>query len=232
MVSVRAGVWPGVKYIFAAIGGSGSRELIRRLQTRYIVGDKPDRVFFTQLGSVTVDQGRFEDWSGGFVVTSDCSLTDAVSQYCRFLRSHRERTAVFNIAAEQGIFSALGIRDVVFLVRHPLHAYVSWAKPERHGGFLTPWGGVNSLEAVTWYAQRWTSTVNEYLRLSEQGLAPRLIRFEYAPADAGRTSGLGWLFKGFDCTRRNYGVVTIGLEEDMKHIVSASYEEIYGTWFV
>src|SRR4051794_31767262 len=127
-----------MKYIFSALGGGGSTYLVRSLARRYDVGNKPDTVFRPdyrelRIGTVNVKQGVLEERTGGYLPPQRASLEAFLTQYLEFLRASPRRTAVFNTCAELGLFSKYHVEGVVFLVRHPLHSYVSWAKPERHG---------------------------------------------------------------------------------------------------
>lgn len=61
-------------------------------------------------------------------------------------------------------FSQNNISEVTYLVRHPLHAYVSFAKPERHKAQIDSLGGVESTRAIEYWAYRWNSHVNDYLQ--------------------------------------------------------------------
>ncbi|HKP74208.1 MAG TPA: hypothetical protein VJT67_01640 [Longimicrobiaceae bacterium] len=221
-----------MKYVFAAFGGSGSTELIRRLSSRYVVGNKPDAVFFTQLGAVRIDQGTFAERSRGFSPPPGATLQQAVTAYCRWLAARPDHTAVFNTAAGEGVFSAAGIPDVVFLLRHPVHAYVSWAKPERHGSLLEQFGGVNSEPGVTWYARRWKLAAREYLRLRAARIPCALVRYEHAERDARSLPELRAIFAGFDGGRRNPGVLRPELEELMFESVRIVYSELYPSWAV
>lgn len=219
-----------MKYIFSAIGGSGSSYLINVLSRRYVVGDKPDTVFSNSINGLKVDQGTFEERSNGFKTLPGETLEDLLPRYVTHLRNAPSHTAVFNLAAQRGLFSKLAILGVVFLVRHPLHAYVSWSKPERHKQYVDSFGGVNSMGAVRFYANRWRAVVAECLRLREANILGGLVRFEHAHVDASVINDLAWVFDGFDSSKRNFGVLDTEYEEQMRDLVASVYFQIYDSW--
>ena len=114
-----------MRYIFATIGGSGSTYLVRKLSSRCEVGNKPDTVFQAPVDGLEIDQGTFEERSDGFPVKEGESLEEMLARYIPHVQASAQRTTVLNTAAERGMLSKMAVRDVVFLVRHPLHAYVS-----------------------------------------------------------------------------------------------------------
>src|ERR1051326_658903 len=97
------------KYLFAAIGGSGSTQLLRILRKRYRIGDKPDTVFRPAIPALRVgdgapDQGRLRDRAPGFSEQAGESIDDFLLRYVRFLHRSPARTAIFNTCAELGLF--------------------------------------------------------------------------------------------------------------------------------
>jgi|SRR6185369_20525 len=219
-------------YLYSAIGGSGSTYLIKVLSRRYVVGDKPDTVFRNVINGVLVDQGTFETRSQGFRPEPGETLEVLLPRYVTYLRSSSNRTAVFNLAAQLGLFSKLGIGGVVFLVRHPLHAYGSWGKPERHKRYVDLLGGLNSTSAVEFYAARWRAVVEECLTLQQAGILGGMVRFEFAKQEANQIPGLSWLFEEFDCTKRNFGMLSTEAEQEMYNRVADMYFRIYDSWLL
>jgi hypothetical protein len=224
-----------MSYVFAAIGGSGSTYLIRSLMRRYDVGAKPDTVFRSPVppppdrpstDGLIGDANLFAELSGGCRIAPGATLREVLPGYLEFVRSVGHRTAVFNTCAELGLFSDLAVHDVVFLARHPLRAYLSWAKPERHGPVLDRWGGVLSEPAIRYYATRWAAMVDEMSRLEQMGILGGLIRFERARADA-TPLGLAWIFDRFDERRMSLGVLPPHLEELLRSLVWPQYARLY-----
>jgi hypothetical protein len=141
-------------------------------------------------------------------------------------------TVVFNTAAEQGLLSKHAITDVVFLIRHPLHAYVSWAKPERHGAVIHALGGLNSRRGVEHYGRRWLAFATECLTLQKMGILGGIIRYEFARKDAQRLDDLEWIFADFASDRRNFGHLRQEYEELLRGIVLETYSALYPEWNV
>ena len=140
----------------------------------------------------------------------------------------RGRTALFNTAAAFGFFRAHDVARVVFLVRHPLDAYASWTKPERHQEVVQSLGGVDADAAMALFARLWTATAVEYLALRDRGLAPVLIRFESARADveAGAPE-LVPVFDGWDSTRRSRDGLSARVHDRLLPLVAEPLSHLY-----
>lgn len=222
-------------YVFSAIGGSGSNYLIKTLSDKYEVGNKPDTVFrpkITKLriGNLNINQGTFIERSKGFYVDENASLIEILPKYIQYLKESPNRTAVFNTCAEIGLFSYFGIQNVIFLIRHPFHSYISWSKPERHGDVVNYLGGINSHKAVEFWATRWNNFSNEILKLKSQNILGGLIRFEYALADSKNISGISGVFSNFDSSLRNDGILNPYFKSVLKRHVWKNYSLFYRNW--
>lgn len=220
------------QYFFSAVGGSGSTFLVRNLARRYgEVGNKPDNAFrphYPELwsGNFNLDQGTFEERAGGTFTPTGSSLEDILPEYIEYLRDDPFRTVVFGTAAELGLLSAMRVPKIVFLVRHPLHAFASWAKPERHGDVIDDLGGVNARGAIEFFARRWKRATDELIRLADLDLLGGVIRYEHAHSDAAALD-LGQVFADFDATKRNHGVLSDAGVEQLRHITQVNFERIY-----
>jgi hypothetical protein len=225
-----------VDYLFSSIGGSGSTYLISRLERRYEVGRRPDSVFrrdYPELreGTVADDPRDFEERAHGYRIAPGATLEQVLPGYVEHLRRRRRRTAVFNTAAELGLFSQLGIDGVVFLVRHPLHAFASWAKPERHGDLVDGLGGVAGERAPAYFARRWNAVAAEIRRLEAAGLLGGVVRYERSREDA-RPLGLRWVFARLDGSRRNPDALPPEVETRLRALVREEYERLYPDWSI
>jgi len=226
-----------MNYIFSCMGGSASTYIINTLARVYDVGNKPDTVFRPlidelRIGDINKNQGSFYKRSNGYAINDSMRLQDILPKYISYLRESDKRTAVFNTCAELGLFSSLDIENVVFIVRHPLHAYVSWAKPERHGDIINFLGGINSKKAIIFWSNRWIKFTDEILKLQHKGILGGVIRFEYAQADVNNFNELSWIFESFDTTRRNNNVLEKKYEELLKKNVWGNYINLYPDWHV
>lgn len=225
-----------MRYLFSSTGGSGSTYLIRSLSRRYQVGRRPDTVFrmdYPELREATVpaDWSMFAGLANGYRIPPESTLEEVLPAYVEYLRRRFWRTAVFNTAAELGLFSAQEIPDVVFLVRHPLHALASWAKPERHGKLVDGLGGVGDERALRHFARRWNAVVAEIRRLDGLRLLGGVVRFEYAVADA-RPLGLRWVFSRLDSSRRSGDVLGPEVEARLRELVQDEYDALYPDWAI
>ena len=224
-----------MKYVFSAIGGSGSTHLVKTLSEKYVIGHKPDTVFRPLLEDLRIDtlnseQGSLAERAPGFSLIQDETIDAFLIRYIAYIRSSEKRTAVFNTCAELGLFSRHEISDVIFLVRHPLHAYVSWAKPERHGNIIDYLGGINSRTAVHFYAKRWNAVIKELLTLKEKNILGGVIRYEFASTDSQNILEISWAFEDFDGTKRNHGMLA---EEGSRYLRQETFDlfsKVYPDW--
>jgi len=222
-----------MRSVFATIGGSGSTYLIRKLATRYEVGNKPDTIFRSRIPSLRIgdlnrDQGSLSTRARGFVEFQNETIDEFLVRYLDFLQMKADRTAVFNTCGELGLFSKHRIVGVVFLIRHPLHAYSSWAKQERHGKIVAFMGGINSNASISRYAERWCANIEEAFRLKESGPVGGLVRFEHARVDAQILPELFWVFSDWDTSKRNYGFLSPESEGFLRQLTEHYTTELYG----
>ncbi len=187
--------------VFIAIGGTGSRYLIESLvEHGFDVGDKPDYTFRHQMDGWSMpglwpNSKTFADRSG-FTPHDASDPRATLREYVAYLRHAPNRLAILNTFSEMGLFSDMKLTEVTALTRNPLHAYLSWAKAERHGAVIDRLGGTKSAAAIDFYIDRWCRPASEILRLSRLSLLAGVIRYEHAVADARRL-GLGQIYENF-----------------------------------
>ncbi|WP_204346659.1 hypothetical protein [Psychroserpens algicola] len=221
-----------MKYIFIAIGGSGSKFLRNKLSSRYLTGNKPDAIFQPILSKMNIKVENFEFYSKGFKTSQNDNLELIIPKYVDFLRKDTNRTAVFNYAIEKSVFSKNKIDDVIFQIRHPLHAYLSFGKPERHKNILDYYGGINDKRAIDYYCTRWIFLIKEYLKMKEFGLNVYLLRYEYVESDLTDIPELNWIYKDFDSTKRNDNILSNSNTNYLRSKVEKYYNKTYTNWEV
>ena len=151
-------------------------------------------------------------------------------KYIEHIKNNKKMTSVFNYAAELGLFSHFEVENVVFQVRHPVHSYLSFAKPERHKAKIDYYGGIKSIRAMEYYCIRWNALVTEYLRLIELGLPAWLLRYEFIENDINQLKELKWIYRDFDSSRRNNRILDQESENEFKSMVSIVFYKIYENW--
>jgi hypothetical protein len=239
-------------HVFCSRGGCGStalnRGLVRSGYTRHHAS-KPD-VCFTRADLVAAGSDLYASRQivGPAGYAERPSKPEAIAEFRRradydldprrtiadnllaFL-DHLERagrTALFNTAAAFGFFRTHRIARVVFLVRHPLDAYASWTKPERHQDVVRSLGGIDADAALSLFARLWAATADEYLALRDRGLAPVLIRFESARSDAEAAAPeLASVFDGWDSARRSRDRLPAGVRGRLLPLVSDPLSRLY-----
>ena len=224
-----------MKYVFSAIGGSASNYLVKVLSTKYNVGNKPDTIFRPKIsklkiGNMNKNQGTLKRRAPGFSEIPNETIDSFLVRYINYIKSSEMRTAVFNTCAELALFSKNSITDVIFLLRHPLHTYASWSKPDRHGDVIEYLGGVNSEKAILHFAKRWNAVVDEILKLRKKQILGGLIRYEFATSDVNYIPEIRWAFENFDIYKRNHGFLSKKAEVMLRNITYNNFCQLYSDW--
>lgn len=114
----------------------------------------------------------------------------------------------------------------VFVVRHPLHAMVSWYK-HRHPEMLHG-HKLNSVKVVEQYAEYWNRVA---MWANEVG---RVIRYEYAAEDANMICQpqVRAIFDKWTQAKRNYGTLSHDSEARLEELTHGQYTKLYQRWEV
>lgn len=238
-----------MRYIFIATGGSGSSYLVKCLNSRYHIDSKPDTYFVLKGQPFTKKKKNFHQIIGdkgietfpekqavvGFVGRTDFQMDENktiaynMENYIDVVKKDPNRTAIFNALSKFNFFVEYNISDLVCLVRHPMHAYLSFTKKERHFNLVENTGGVNSKKSIDYYTDAWNRNVKQYLLLVDNGSV--CLRYEFMKEDILKTSMSKELFSGWDSSNRNNGLTS----ENEKYLMSKvedNYFKIYDNWEV
>ena len=107
------------------------------------------------------------------------------------------------------------------IVRHPLHAYVSFLK-NRHPNHARQFGGFNTEEAVSWWAGMWNSIVQDMLDSGSN-----IYQYEKLPSDIKRSLRID---KGWDGSYRNHRQLQGYMETKLKLATEDRFYQIYNEW--
>lgn len=210
-------------------GGSGSSYLISNLRRKMRVMARPD-VCLEPGGKGGVPEGT--TWNGGlskaamkvFFKRTGMRLgpNATLEQLFEMLVKTTDYAIVFggNICQLGDACDWTEWRAPMFVVRHPLHQYVSWYEhqhPEMQVGSL------DSEASVARFANYWCNVCHSaYGRTT--------IRYEYAREDAERNHVAKWIFKGFNSDKRNSGVLSKKAEGWLRDGTEGAYRRLYDTW--
>ncbi len=170
---------------------------------------------------------RFQSRSS-FVMNSDRTVEENLLAYEYFVRK-TDRCVTWGKVFIDQFFSRNKIGNLVFLVRHPLHMYISLFM-RKHPKFAKPFvGGIQSVMCVEKFTLLWN-------RLVFEGFATKasFIRFEYAFEDFKRCD-IGWLepaMSKWDSSKRNNGILLPEFEEVLREKTRLLYDELYLKWDV
>lgn len=238
-----------MNYTFVCHGGAGSVWLIKRLRRFCKVHARPEGAWLpSYFGRSIADFEQILDKDGynakpsfrsllwfaervrGFKVDFDPhnNINDILRDYYLWLSKTAGTTAVFNRAAIMGFFvkNKYILRNTVFIVRHPLHQYVSITKPGRHPELVKDFGGVNTTGGVEFWAKEWNSFVEDAL-----GSGMPVLRYEFMHEDVSKLDiKLQKIFKKWDITRRNNGVLSTENENLLRHLTNFNFFTLYEDW--
>lgn len=180
--------------------------------------------FGVQVQDYSVFADRTRDQ---FAPDTSLTIEENLVHFIRWVEAQRH-FVVFNNAAIMQLFSRNSIERVVFLIRHPVNAYVSLADPNRHPELFEALGGVNAERSLHLRADNWNRRVEEYLRCRDQGLDPVLIRYEHAAEDAHRRPELAPLFANM--VARSREPADPDIEDAMRRLTEHNYHQLYAEW--
>jgi len=228
-------------------GGSGSSYFVKCLNKRYHVDSKPDTYFVPKGSPFTKKKKNFHQIVGkdgcesmpghqsivGFMGRTDFQMDESktiacnMKEYIDEVKKDPNRTVVFNAMAKFDFFVKYEISDLVLLTRHPMHAYLSFTKKERHFNLVEKTGGVNSKRSIDYYANAWNTNMEQYLSLIDKGSIS--LRYEYFKEDLKKSLLPFDLFDGWNSSNRNKG---LSKENEMylKSKVEDNYFKIYSSW--
>ena len=109
------------------------------------------------------------------------------------------------------------------IVRHPLHAYVSFMN-NRHPNHAMRFGGFNTGGAVQWWSARWKNIIDDFI---SSGNA--ILRYEYLQED-DKAGTFARLYSKWDGTHRNDGLLRGHLETKLKLAVEDRFYKLYDEW--
>lgn len=175
--------------VVCVVGGSGSTYLASSLGKKFCVCRKPDAVLRTNF-----ELGRFDDArefnkahlaqrGAGFSCAHHSHPMQFATELLEFLATNSSHIAVLNTLHEYGILTSLRCRNVAFLFRDPLDAYISYSKAYRHGRVISELGGLSSHAGMLFFARKWNALADEYLHAQELKLSPVKLMHEYLDRD-------------------------------------------------
>lgn len=233
--------------IFVAYGGSGSSWIVRRMggfmrpdswQVKIKGGPLPKHF----PGQIILDEKGYENIIDNYddfnqrtgnlfakKINTKKTIKHNMSNFFNWINQNNYKV----LSSHSGIvkfFSENNIENVSYLVRHPLHSLVSWAKPERHFQEVISLRGLNNKNTIEFWADAWNSIAEDYLVSQEKGLDPLLIRYEYAHQDTKHHSELNKYFENFDSSKRNHGIMLEPAEDYLKQLTGNNYFKLYGKW--
>jgi hypothetical protein len=218
--------------IYVTSGGMGSSFLINALQkTGCQVHVRPDVAFatdqtledFPDIKNVAEFHKRSR-----YTLDTKNTINNNLVSYLHFI-SERNQITTLGRASRLGPFlTKNSIRNAVCLIRHPLHAYVSFVG-HQHPEAGQSFGSFASENRIKWYAEQWNCMAFDYLSSGN-----KILRYEYMHDDVKEITNpnLPNLLKSWTVGKRNYGVLDQEKEDLLKELTSENFYKIYSDWHI
>jgi len=219
--------------VIVASGGHGSTFILNKLKAH----KRPDVTFGDKLTAVDLKLSdkptkeylkEFKKRTNGFYTLNlDKSIEDNMVSYLNAAYDKNLSVLLSGRISRVGkFFTNNDVKNVVCLVRHPLHAMVSLLV-HRHPEKLEWFGGnINSEECVLYYSKLWNDTVSDHILANN-----KIIRYEFARKDSLNTSNkVRSIFNEWKQKRRNLGVLKEEFEEMLESKVKENYYKLYSKW--
>ncbi len=238
--------------LFVCYGGSGSMSLIKRLRGngRRQSPARPEtywlpHYFPQQKKSATkwdqrLDERGYANFpsqqsSDGFFrrtkfrIDPGRTIDDNLLAYVDHVRGRDRCVPMFSRAPMHGFFARNQVKGAVFVVRHPMHQYVSLTKPERHFEFVEDTGGVNTQASIQFWITEWTLYVRDALESDSA-----VVRYEFARSDSIKAGSafVTKMFAKWAEGRRNRGKLDPEIESRLREETKDLYDQLYDTWDV
>ncbi|MEE4109759.1 MAG: HMG-box domain-containing protein [Halieaceae bacterium] len=221
-----------MRRIFASGGGHGSVHLISALRpTLCSIHVRPDTAFDVGVSlddrPDNTQQKAFEEKTG-YRLDPGSSINDNMVAYLEHVRRSRVIVLLSRLSRLGDFFARNAISDPICLVRHPLHAYISFVG-HRHPKVAEELGAIDSEERIRWYAEQWSAMTEDYL-----SAGCKIIRFEFMHDDVAgiRNPDLSYLLRDWRTGTRNNGVLSSEREAFLHDLVKATYDRIYDDWSI
>jgi hypothetical protein len=171
-------------------------------------------------------QERLSDHPARFHFEPSMSIADNFARYFEFLLA-ADTACVLRATSLNGLLNKRGFRGVVFLLRDPLQAYLSYIKAERHLEYIDALGGPEAEAALQFWAWTWNAVGREYLDAIARGLDPLLVRYESIQQDVER-SGSSFLTRVFASfvARTNATTLSASAQARLAELVEPIYSAV------
>ena len=240
-----------MKYSFACYGGSGSTWLRNRLRRSWKTHMRPETfwlpVYFPQQSKSATDFDQqltpdgydnlptkasmrgFDQRTPGYTVVDDGrTIDDVLRDYYLWMREQDKLAVMFSRAPMLGFFGRNKdiVRDTIFIVRHPLHQYISITKPQRHAEFVEQYGGRDTEGGVRFWAEEWNGFVEDALACGMP-----IVRYEFVAHDSATLDAVPRdVFLKWDSSRRNKNMLSPENLRLLRELTRPCFEKLYGSW--
>ena len=232
--------------IFVAFGGSGSSYLLNSVKKCYKMKchKRPDVYFLPDFWPKKLKKRQFLNEKGyqnfptnstiqefyqrsGYLFDKNKTINENILNYVNSVQENK-LISLLTMSAYWGFFSSNKIKNIYFIIRHPLHCYCSWTKKERHEDHVKDMGGKHNEKSIKFFSKIWNGISIEYIKCKYNGLNPKILRYEFIFDDLKeQPESIKNIFNGWDSTKRNYNILNEEEENLLLSLTSKFYQQIY-----
>lgn len=219
-----------MRRIFASGGGHGSVFLKDTLKlTLCKIHVRPDIAFAPSLSLDDYpDEKSAQEFEGytGFELDLSKNINDNIMSYLQYVDQVNAIVLFSRMSRLGHFFTKNAISDAICMVRHPLHAYISFIG-HRHPKASDHLGGLESEDRIRWYAEQWNLMTTDYLDSGSD-----IIRFEFMQDDVQgiENPDLPYLLRSWRTDKRNHGILDADKVSLLKDLVGETYYRVYDDW--
>lgn len=174
----------------------------------------------------------FSKRTNGYQLQRATTTDDNLRAYVKHTNNEAQ-LAVMTWATWWQFFSRNRIKNVVFVIRHPLHQCLSWIHPTEKGhgkSFKKHGDSLFTVAGLDVFIRIWNANVDEYLRLRHLMLDPVAVRYEYMDNDRTMIPGEKFrdCFVDFRMDRRHFDILPKDLEQRLEQ--RCMWDIFYDKW--
>jgi len=207
-------------------GGHGTVFLSKKINLRV----RPDVVFgIYPIIKLKPDPLCAKQWRGrsGRKLDPDKTIEENLVDMITYCNKNKIHVLLSGRCSINNKFLTDNNIEATCIIRHPLHAYISFMK-NQHPEYAAPFGGFNTKDSVKWWAQIWMNITSDIMEsvIKKDSI---VYKFEEMP-DSIKDPWLKERLAGWDPSKRNNGILDPELENTLFQLVKFHFFYFYKKW--
>ncbi|RLC88830.1 MAG: hypothetical protein DRJ03_00910 [Chloroflexi bacterium] len=210
--------------LITPFGGHGTVFLSRRFGGKLSI--RPDTVFGWEPNLFSLPDPQLSDQfkkRAGIQLDLNKTINDNLMAMLEEHENRKWHTLLCGRCSHKQKFLTINGIESVGIVRHPLHAMVSFLS-HQHPEHAVRFGGFNTRTAVDWYAYSWNNIVEDMLESK-----CTIFHYEFMP-DEIKEPDLKRRLANWDGSKRNHNELSYTLEQMLHYRVKENFDKLYDAW--